>query len=207
MTRPTPPEGAPRRPPPAPRRTPTSDRPSGALAIDRVERLEVVTAALARMGSWADIGALFARGVRNTFGADVGWLAVVDEGDAALRLLAAAGEGAGRARELRRVPADAPVPSADAARDGRPRWYATNADLAEEYPHHSATLRAVGIEATAVLPLRAGGARTLGVITLGFRAARGLADDDRAFAETLAQQWGHALERTRLLAREGADHR
>jgi signal transduction histidine kinase len=141
-------------------------------------------------------------------GADTGWLAVVDDEGGALRALASVGRPTpGRPRATLpawpRVPADAPLPTADAARDGRPRWYPTNEALAEEYPHHSATMRALGIEAAAVLPLRAG-ERTLGVMALGFRAARPFGDDDRAFAEALAQQCASALERTLLFTREAA---
>ncbi len=134
--------------PPSP--APATD---GALAVERMTRLQAVTAALARALPRGAIGDLFVREVRPAYGADAGWLAVVDDAGSALHPLAGTWHPAAEGRLLARVPLDAPVPAADVARDARARRYRSNAVLAEEYPHHAATLRALAIEAVAVLPL------------------------------------------------------
>jgi CheY-like chemotaxis protein len=172
-------------------------------SAERMARLQDVTARLAAALSTADVAALFVSEVRLAVGADSAWIATLAADGGALRALASTGFPADAMRAYDRVPVDAPLAVTAALRDGRPRYYAARAEAAGEYPALAEALGALDQEATAVLPLAAGG-RPFGAMTLGFRAVRPFPGEDREFVLALARQCAQALERARLYEAERA---
>ena len=92
--------------------------------------------------------------------------------------------------EFRTFPLDAPLPVAEAARDGRPLWFHDRGQLLDEYPHlredHERTEAALGRPGVqgAALPLQAAD-RVVAVVLFGFTFPTDLAAA-RTRLETLA---------------------
>lgn len=101
------------------------------------------------------------------------------------------------ARELRRLPADAPALVAEAWRIQTAIWLPDEAALLASHPNAARAAQRLGDAAWVALPLRVDG-RTVGAIELGFPHPRDLAGDERRFALTVAQLVAQALERARL---------
>jgi K+-sensing histidine kinase KdpD len=117
-------------------------------------------------------------------------------------MVASRGFPSGVMEAFRHVPAHAPVPVADVARTGQPRWVHSTRQLLEDYPvlasSHRATeaaTRSFGRQG-AVLPLNAGGA-THAVLVLGFTRSRSLQRIDRRLLATLLEQGAESLARAR----------
>jgi K+-sensing histidine kinase KdpD len=102
----------------------------------------------------------------------------------------------------RSIPLAAPVPVADVAQTGNPRWVASTNQLLEDFPvlasAHRATeaaVRAFGRQG-AVLPLTHRGT-TEAVLVLGFTRSRSLQRIDRRLLGTLLEQGAESLGRAR----------
>lgn len=173
----------------------------------RTERLQQVTANLARVLPRGDVANLLVREVRDALGAETAWVAGLSPDGQELRALAQTGF---EPREIERwlhLPVDAPTPARDVMRDGIDRWFGSRAALVAEYPALGERLASLRQEALGVLALDAGEAR-LGVLTVGFRKVREIAEEERALARALASQCAQALERARLYdaEREARQH-
>jgi len=101
----------------------------------------------------------------------------------------------------RRIPMDAPVPLADAARSGEPVFVDSARAWGARYGQSGLLRELPESYSWAALPLLVEG-RVFGVMGLSFEREGPLGADDRALAVALAQQCGQALERARLFEAE-----
>ncbi|UBV44525.1 PAS domain S-box protein (plasmid) [Deinococcus taeanensis] len=131
-------------------------------------------------------------------GADAGGVVLLEPGGQHVTVLGSAGFPERIERPWRRFPADAPVPAADALRQGQD-LFMTGEDWSTLYPHLQ-HVRSPTTGATAVLTLRIHG-RITGAITLAFAEDRPLSEADRQHLRSVAAQCALALERGELHAR------
>jgi signal transduction histidine kinase/DNA-binding NarL/FixJ family response regulator len=170
-------------------------------ARNRTERLQQVTASLARALPQQDVANLFVRQVREALGADTAWVALLVNEGTELQAIAHDGYEPDEIASWLRFPVSAPAPARDVLADGVDRWFASKADLIASYPPLAQSMADMPQEAVGALPLGAGEHR-LGVMTVGFREARRFAEEDQALARALANQCAQALERARLYEAE-----
>jgi len=171
-------------------------------ARERAERLQAVTAALARARTAADVGALFSRDLRDAVGADTCWVGRLTPDGRRIETLGYAGlRAAVMEARWARWPAELPSAARDVLRDGRARWYRAKAALVADYPAAADGMRELDQEAVVVLPLALGEAR-LGALTVGFRDERDPDPDALAFYEAMAAQCAQALARAGLYEAE-----
>jgi signal transduction histidine kinase len=137
-------------------------------------------------------------------GAATGAVAVRDEGNPVLAMLAMRGYPDAIAKQFATIPLDADIAMARVAAGGEPLWLESGEKRRQAMPEGvAATLGDVG--GAAILPIRAGD-RVAGVLALGLPSGRRIVDDDRAFIGLVARKAGQAIERARLTeARRLAD--
>jgi signal transduction histidine kinase/ActR/RegA family two-component response regulator len=167
-------------------------------ARDRSSRLASVTAALARAPTTADVGVVACREGAAALGATTAALYAL-EGDS-LRVVAHSDDGDDFPAAYALIPLAHDVPIARAARRNEPVVVESRAQLAREFPQAAGALPA---ERTALAfmckPLAGRGGRVVGALAFGFAGERAFADDERAFARTLADHCAQAFERARIL--------
>ena len=122
---------------------------------------------------------------------------------AALTSAGAYGYPPGFDARFTRVPLDARIPIAEAARERRPVWV-TDPEAARAYPELAAVHAATGTVATAALPLLDAAGRVIGAVAFNYPTPRTFDPAGRAFKEAVARQCAQALERARLYAAEWA---
>ena len=174
------------------------------LAAGRARLLQALTAALgAALSPEAVVRVVLDHGVP-ALGATTGLVVFTASDDAAALTLAGA-HGYPPSLEARfaRVPLDAGLPIAQAARERRPVWVA-DAEAARAYPELPAIYAVTGNTATAALPLVDAGGRVLGALAFNYPTARTFDAEGRALKEAVARQCAQALERARLFAAERA---
>ena len=166
--------------------------------IDRLARLQAVTAALSESLTPGQVAEVVVEQGLGALGARAGSLALLTEDGRELELVRAVGYPVERIEPWRRFSVDAPVPIADAVRTGQPvfleNWDAWLVRYPAAAPGDSPADRQ---EAWAALPLLVEG-RAIGGIGLTFPGARTFDDADRDFILTLTRQCAQALERSRL---------
>jgi len=101
---------------------------------------------------------------------------------------------------LDQLPLDAPVPLAEVARDGQPRFLASEPALAS-YPAWGAAMIGAGARAAAIVPVWANG-ELRGVLGLAWAEPRVFDEDERAFVLTLGVMCAQAIMRAHLRAAE-----
>jgi GAF domain-containing protein len=168
-------------------------------ALDRLRRLQAVTAALSGALTPAEVATVVAEeGVRALRA--VGGVVAVATADGGLEVLAAAGYDDRVIARHRQLPATSELPLAVAVREGQAIWLGSAADH-ERFP---ATRGLRTNEATASVPLVVHG-RCLGVLGLSFSVRQAFDEDARLFITTLADQCAQALERARLYEAAGKE--
>ena len=167
-------------------------------AADRARRLQIVTAALSSAVTPAQVAdAVLGQGV-DALEAIVGVMTRLTEDGHTLEIVGSRGLAEGVGEAWLRIPLDAPLPLAEAARTGEPVWINQTAEYLARYPASDATtISPLGNEAIAALPLRVEG-RILGALAFRFAPPRIPTSAERAFITTLAYQCSIALERARL---------
>lgn len=166
-----------------------------AQARDRIAHLQELTATLAKTLTTAEVASAISSHSHVLAGADGGVISVVEEGR--LRLVTAFGYTALDRERWSIIPMGAPVLLAEAARERRPLWIASRAELTQRFPILNTASATEGEGSWAGIPLEFEG-RTLGALGLRFPAEVRLTDDDRVHVESCALQLGQALERARL---------
>jgi GAF domain-containing protein len=165
--------------------------PSGA---DRLARLQALIEELSRTASARRVARLVAdQGVR-ALAASGGLVGLVGQ-QGEVELVAWTGYAAGELEPWRRLPLDARVPLAEAAREGSAIFLPSRAELAASYP--GLTVPA-GHQALAAVGLAADG-RAFGVLALSFAAPQAFPEEDRHFVLALAGHCAQALKRVWLL--------
>jgi signal transduction histidine kinase len=96
---------------------------------------------------------------------------------------------------------DGVTPMDESARTRAMQWVESRADFAKRFPAAAAASLTTGDVSFVCLPLTVGD-QLLGVVAFSFDAARTFTDDERLFAEMVAQHAADALERSRLFLAE-----
>ncbi|WP_437730037.1 ATP-binding protein [Sorangium sp. So ce1335] len=164
--------------------------------VERLQRLQAITAALAGARSLAEIaGTIIDQGMP-ALDAEVGVVALLSSDGATLRNLGFKGVPVDTEADWVEYPVDSPVPVAEAARLGAPVIVPTREERNARYP----VLASVhGVEhggAVVAFPLVVE-ARTVGSLGFCFPASRAFDADDSAFVLSMAQQCALAIERVR----------
>lgn len=175
------------------------------VALERLTRLQEVTAALAVALTPSQTAQLIVEQVTSALGACAGSAVVLTEGRGELELLYARGYPPAAVDLFRRTPLSRRTPISDAAREGQPVWLDSFSEAAASYPDLVPLITSdpqlKEQKAWAAVPLVLEG-RILGVIGLSFDAPQVFSTADRLFVLTLARQCAQAVERARLYAAE-----
>jgi signal transduction histidine kinase len=173
-------------------------REAEALAV-RLARLQSVTAAVARARTPAEVAETALSTGLQALGGDSGVVLVQGAVGTALEVLRVAGVDED---ELGRLMAGVTsTPARDAWQGAAPIFLESPAEVAARYPDMAQAARQIGNAAVAALPLVAEG-RVLGILLLGFRAARSFPEEERFLAAAVAGVCGQALDRARLFVAE-----
>jgi GAF domain-containing protein len=158
----------------------------------RMASMHAAAAALSGAVTPAEVAAAVARAIEPV-GAGVVEL-YTSEGAERIRRVAAQGQASGEAAAEASLNVDTHHPVADVLRTGKAIWLEDGAAFLARWPHLAAERTRLGVEACALLPLLAGG-RTLGVLLVGFAAARRILVEDRSYLRLVALPCAAALER------------
>jgi signal transduction histidine kinase/DNA-binding NarL/FixJ family response regulator len=166
----------------------------------RVEGLQLVTAALARSTTTADVGRFLAAEARRVIGASCALLVLLPEEDEPVAPFA---EGllAELADELRHVASRGRRTRGRVLRDPRSSWLGSREEVFEQFPDLLRYLDVSGARSLAVVPVTVRG-EVAAVTVFAFDEERVLQSADRELLETIARQCSLALERTWLLESE-----
>jgi PAS domain S-box-containing protein len=206
-------------------------RAAAVAAVARTERLQAVTAGLAEALTPGEVAeAVVAHGVA-ALGAQAGVVLRRSADGRAVELLRALGYSDESQAVWARLPIDAPLPVAEAARTGTLVVVESHAAWDARYPGPGPLRSVPGSQSWAAVPFvlgrsaarsavrsvaGSGGApdegadaapRVLGVMALSFATPGPPAAADVALMQALAQQCAQALERARLYEAEGAARR
>jgi PAS domain S-box-containing protein len=175
-------------------------------ARDRAERLQALTAALARARTVEEVADVVVADMVVALGARTGALAGrAPEGDALL-LLRTIGFPEPVEAGVRRQPLELRSPLTECFRTQAPIWLERREGpegLDARFPPIAPVWDALGVASAAFVPLVAAG-ETVGVISFAFQAARAFPPEDRAFLLALGQQAALGVERARLFEAEHA---
>ncbi|WP_437923322.1 ATP-binding protein [Sorangium sp. So ce291] len=164
--------------------------------VERLLRLQAITAALAGARTLAEIASTIIDQGMPALGAEVGVVARLLSDGVTLRNLGFKGVSSETEADWAAYPVDSPVPVAEAARVGAPVVVPTREERNARYP----VLASVhGVEhggAVVAYPLVVE-ARTVGSLGFCFPASRAFDADDHAFLLAIAQQCALAIERVR----------
>ncbi|MDT3442454.1 MULTISPECIES: PP2C family protein-serine/threonine phosphatase [unclassified Pseudofrankia] len=94
-----------------------------------------------------------------------------------------------------------PAATGEVVRTGQPRFDPTRVGYLNDYPDRRAVFAAIGIDASATLPLTVSG-RIIGVLSLAWSGPRSFNEEERAYLRTLAGVYAQAIERARLHERQ-----
>ena len=170
-----------------------------AALLERVSRLQRVTASLAACRSTSDVAETVTGEIRALVGARSAAMTVVDGND--LVMVDTSGYAPEVAERWSRFPVDIDTPFAEAFRKGR----LVVASSAEEMARRWSAVDPASIrhEAVAALPLLIDG-EPVGAVGLSSTEQRNFDDGDLAFLGAVASQSAQALHRARLLEGERA---
>jgi signal transduction histidine kinase len=101
---------------------------------------------------------------------------------------------------LEALPLDAPVPYAEVARDGKPVFLASEAEM-QRYPAWASDMIGASARAAAIVPVWANG-ELRGVLGLAWPEPHDFDEDERAFVSTLGVMCAQAIMRAHLKAAE-----
>ncbi|HEV7888028.1 MAG TPA: SpoIIE family protein phosphatase, partial [Acidimicrobiales bacterium] len=179
-------------------------RESSERAVERLTRLQAVTAALSQAADVDRVTTVVVEQACRELGGERGTLSVVDGSGQNLILVAAYGLEPDVMVTWHSYPLDGQLPASEAARTGELVLLSSTAERNRRYPA-IATTPPFHDHALACVPLVFEG-RTAGVISLSFGTTRSFPNEDRRFLEALGAQCAQALERARLYegARESA---
>jgi PAS domain S-box-containing protein len=162
-------------------------------AARRTDRLQRATRALAGALSREEVMEIVLREACDATGATAGAILLRDDDDLALG--AWRGVETAAAKRHRRIPLDAAVPAAKAARTGHPVWVPASGGGVP--PQLLGPTDQTGGEAACAVPIGIDHAPR-GALALVFPTARNFGDDDRAFLIAHADLCSQALERVGL---------
>ena len=172
-------------------------------AVDRMSRLQSVTAVLARAVTAEQVAEIVIREAVDALDAADGILCLTSSDGAWLEIVRSIGLPESTVHDWRRFAVDGPFPLSEAVRTRTPVFLISRAEVVARYPDlREANARGLA-KSWIALPLTSGGV-AYGGLAFGFAEERAFTEEERAFATTLAQQCALALERARLIASERA---
>ena len=167
-------------------------------AVERLERLQALTAALAAPLDRTQAVRVILDQIVGAVGASGGGVLELTPDGRELVLLDVAGFGDDVRRTFGRIPVDLPVPARDAALEGRAVFLRSVAEwIAQGYAPPQSPESGAPTAAWAAVPLAAD-ARVLGVLTLTFEHPRDFDEEERRFITAFARQCAQAMERAAL---------
>lgn len=173
-------------------------------AIERIARLQGVTASLSEAISVAQVVAVILDQVSGAFQPSAGAIVLLDEEGERLQVEGHFGYPEGLIDEWRSFGLSAPVPLADAVRSGRTIAIGSRAALKERYPGLANGDSSNGAFISLQLAVRE---RVIGALGFSFEEERDFTAGDMTLLESLAQQCAQALERVRLYNNERSARR
>lgn len=174
-----------------------TDRIDAAESVERLARLQAMTAGLAPLWDRKDIADFVLGAGVASLGAVNGSLCLLTGRGDELEIAAHTGYRADVMETWSRFALDADLPASDAVRTGRAVYLESPQARDRHYPRlRSAPM--VDAHAYAIVPLSAGSGPPVGALAVGFAEPRPFTDEDRDFLEALAGQCAIALERARL---------
>ncbi|HET7456019.1 MAG TPA: PAS domain S-box protein [Gemmatimonadaceae bacterium] len=174
--------------------------------VERVTRLQRLTAALSGAATREEVGRAVVRASVDALGASAGVLVLVSDDGGWLDLVASENVSADTDQTWRRFPTSTAIPAADAVRTRDVVLVRSDAEHRARYPHLFDVPRAEPVRAMAAVPLLADG-RAVGAIGLSYPEERAFSDDEVAFMRSLAGLCSEALTRTAILDAEQAARR
>ncbi len=174
---------------------------SAEAALDRLGRLQAVTAALARAGTLSEVIAHLTDALHTAYGANGVGIGVLDEDGAVIVLV----DEHALFHLPGRWPVDRSTPFGRAVLDGAPVVVADQRERAERFPALAGLV--TGTEASIDLPLSTPGGEVLGVLGIGFAAVGVVTDELAHDLQVVADTAGQALHRARLDAAERSSRR
>lgn len=171
-------------------------RAAAEAAVDRLQRLQAITAALGEALTPSDVAQVVVDHALRALGARAGSIRQLAPDGSTLQAVRMKGYSEEVAGAWNSVPLDLRTPLTDAFRSGAPIFASSIEEIAALYPDQAAAAQSTGFQSFATLPLVVEG-RVIGAMNLSFPDPRQFTDDDRAFMQVLAQQCAQALERGR----------
>ncbi|HVS38683.1 MAG TPA: ATP-binding protein [Gemmataceae bacterium] len=178
-----------------------SPRRRHAKAVDRLQRLQVLAAALSHAVTSAQVADVIVAQGMAALDACTGVLAVLNEGRAVFECLRMVGYPPEMVEAYRTFPADGPWPIAEAVREGRPILLENLTQRKERYSaagSHGAHPNGAAV----AVPMKQGDVE--GGLWFGFAGDRSFDEEDRTFLAAVADLGAQALERARLYDAERA---
>jgi PAS domain S-box-containing protein len=173
-------------------------------AVDRTERLQALTAALAAADSAGDVAAVVVAHAWTAVGASAAGVFLRVRGADEAQTVRFSGADEETLERYRRIPLDARGPAAECLRTGEPVFVQRRDGpdgLLARFPELPALWERVETEALATVPLVVGGEAT-GAMSFIYDTPRYFSDADRAFFVAVGRQVAQALERGRLFEAE-----
>ncbi|MDQ2825450.1 MAG: PAS domain-containing protein, partial [Actinomycetota bacterium] len=177
-----------------------------AVLMERVSRLQSVTAALARAGTPNEVLETMVAEGFDALGAAAGSVAVIDPTGDTLEVVRAAGYAVEALERFGRIDLAAPVPLADAVRTRRPVSCGDLDEWGRRYPDLLPYVSPARHQAAAALPLMVDD-RLLGAVGLSFASAQPFDAGQMEFLEAVAAQCAQALDRAWSYTAEAAARR
>ena len=170
-------------------------------AAERIERLQVATAALAAAGRLAHAAEILTDIGMRTLGAAAAAVAAPTPGGAALEVLDVRGYEPHLLKPQQRLSMDAPYAVTYAWRSHEPVFLASREQVQAAYPELLGVVADSPFAAWAAVPLRIE-ERMLGILVLSFAEPRSLDPDERGFLLALGEVGAQAIDRARLYESE-----
>lgn len=166
-------------------------------AAVRIARLQALTAALSEARTPAQVAEVVIAHVRADLGASSSTVRLADPAQHTLDLLMSEGLPPELLARWAQTPLETSTPITTVAQTGEPLFFESREALSTDYPSVVDVAASLGIEASAIVPLRVEG-RTIGSLSLTFSEPRSFDLDDRSFVAALAGLSAQAIERARL---------
>jgi PAS domain S-box-containing protein len=170
-------------------------------AAERIERLQVATAALAAASRPEQAAAVLTDVAARALEATVAAVAVPIEDNARLEVLDVRASRPSILRAHQKLGSDEPYPLTYAWRTHQMLFLQARDQVASKCPELAPLLTRSAMGAWAAIPLAVDG-RSLGVLGLAFATTRALNTDERSFLLALAEVGAQAMDRARLYASE-----
>ncbi len=170
-------------------------------AIERISRLQLITAALSRAVSMKDIADIILTQGLSACGSCCGLIAFINEEAGTLEISQYAGFAKREMNKIKKLPLIHTLPITDAARVGDPIFIETLEESKVRYPHSLPFNERVPHESCAVIPMVTNH-KVLGVLGFYFEATQQFRRNDISFLLALTRQCAQALDRARLFESE-----